>query len=110
METATRMKDWPAGSHVVLEGWATGEGVDLIAIGCEWPQGNLFASFVTRMLGTRSAHVSTKPSGRMTSGSCAPQFQLVPRNLDGRERFGVELLCVTGEIAFPIIKVKSGRA
>jgi hypothetical protein len=29
------MKDWPAGSHIVLEGQVTREGVDLIAIGCK---------------------------------------------------------------------------
>ena len=29
------MKDWPAGSHTVLEGRAIVEGVDLIAIGCK---------------------------------------------------------------------------
>jgi hypothetical protein len=31
--TETTMKDWPAGSHIVLEGRATREGVDLIAMG-----------------------------------------------------------------------------
>ena len=30
------MKDWPAGSHIVLEGQATREGVDLIAIGYKY--------------------------------------------------------------------------
>jgi hypothetical protein len=30
------MKDWPAGSHIVLEGRATREGVDLIAIGYKY--------------------------------------------------------------------------
>jgi hypothetical protein len=31
----TTMKDWPAGSHIVLEGRAAREGVDLIPIGCK---------------------------------------------------------------------------
>jgi hypothetical protein len=34
--TETTMKDWPAGSHIVLEGRATREGVNLIAIGYKY--------------------------------------------------------------------------
>jgi hypothetical protein len=30
------MKDWSMGSHIVLEGWATREGVDLVAIGYKY--------------------------------------------------------------------------
>ena len=49
----------------MLEGRATREGVNLIAIGYKYnSRGNCFALFVTRMLGRLSALTSTKRNGK----------------------------------------------
>ena len=97
-----------AGSHIVLEGWATREGANLIAIGKKcitW--GNLFALFATRMLGQLSALTSMK---RNEKTQCRHSFPCLLSNIPKKlifwqQRQNARSLCLKTLIMLYIVYI-----